>query len=316
MSGSRSGPYWTSRSYLLRFLLPAMITLVLIVIVPMVFLWYVGFTDYDLGKGWEQRRFVGLANFLMLFSGVDRDFWPAVLTTLIFLAASVTLEFAIGLAIAMLFNRRIVAKPVWMAFLILPLTITPAVIGLMWKLMYNTEYGVLNFLLGLIQTKVNWLGPQSALVSVILVDVWQWTPFVALMLYAGLQAISIEPYESARIDGASSLQLFRYITLPLLKPMIVVALLLRSIDALRIFDTVYVLTKGGPGNITELLSLHVYRVGFEHTGWIGRSSAVAIALLILATLITTLFMRVVNITKPVPAAARIEEVGRDERSKR
>ena len=307
MGKPRSGSYWSSRGYLLRFLLPAMIVLFIIVIVPMIFLWYVGFTDYDLGKGWDQRQTVGFSNYVRLFSGEDRDFWPAVLTTLIFLASTVTLEFIIGLGVAMLFNRKIAAKAVWMAFLIIPLTITPAVIGLMWKLMYNTEYGVLNFLLNFISAKVNWLGPQSALLSIIIVDVWQWAPFVALMLYAGLQAISTEPYESAVIDGASSLQIFRFITLPLLKPMIIVALLLRSIDALRIFDTVYVLTKGGPGNLTELLSLHVYRVGFEHTGWIGRSSSVAIVLLILATIITTIFMRVVNIARPAAVANKIEE---------
>ena len=286
-----------------------MIVLFLIVIVPMVFLWYISFSDYDLGKGWDQRHFAGLSKFVMLFSGEDHDFWPAVLTTLIFLASTVTLEFIVGLGVAMLFHRKIAGKAVWMAFLIIPLTITPAVIGLMWKLMYNTEYGVLNFLLDFINVKINWLGPQSALLSIILVDIWQWAPFVALMLYAGLQAISTEPYESAVVDGASSMQIFRYITLPLLKPMIIVALLLRSIDALRIFDTVYVLTKGGPGNITEILSLHVYRVGFEHTGWIGRSSSVAIVLLILASVITTIFMRVVNITRPAAVTNRIEGSG-------
>jgi len=296
--------YWSSRGFLLRFLLPAMIVLFLIVIVPMVFLWYVSFTDYDLGRGWATRHVVGFSNFIMLFRGEDRDFWPAVLTTLIFLASTVAAEFILGLGIAMLFNRRIAGKRVWMAFLIIPLTITPAVIGLMWKLMYNTEYGVLNFLLSFFNAKVNWLGPQTALLSVILVDVWQWTPFVALMLYAGLQAIPAEPYESAVVDGAGGLQIFRFITLPLLRPMIIVALLLRSIDAMRIFDTVYVLTKGGPGNLTELLSLHVYRVGFEHTGWIGRSSAVAIVLLLFATAITTVFVRVVNISRPAsPAGA-------------
>lgn len=299
----RVGGYWNSPAYARRFLLPAAIVLFLIVIVPMVYLWYVSFTNYDLGKGWDKREFVGFQNFWMLASGEDRDFWPAVLTTLIFLFCTVAAELLLGLAIAMLLNRKIAAKRVWMAFLIIPLTITPSVIGLMWKLMYNTEYGVLNFLLAFFGAKVNWLGPQDALISVMIVDVWQWTPFVALMLYAGLQSISTEPYESALIDGASSFQIFRFITLPLLKPMILVALLLRSIDAIRIFDTVYVLTKGGPGSITELLSLHIYRVGFEHTGWIGRSSATAIVLLLLATLIVTLFTRVVNISRRQPAIA-------------
>src|SRR5690606_38989693 len=117
---------------------------------------------------------------------------------------------------------RVRLKRLWMSVLLIPLTITPAVIGLMWKLIYNTEYGVLNFLLRFLGLKVNWLGPEAALVSVILVDIWQWTPFVALILYAGLQALPDEPFESATVDGATGLQVFRYITLPLLKPMITV----------------------------------------------------------------------------------------------
>jgi multiple sugar transport system permease protein len=172
------------------------------------------------------------------------------------------------------------------------MVITPTIISLIWKLMLNTEYGVLNFILSQFGLgKINWLGPKEAFWSLILVDVWEWTPFIALILYAGLQALPQEPYEAAVVDGANPRQIFFYLTLPLLKPMILIALLLRSIDALKMFDVVYGLTQGGPGNATELMSLHIYRLGFRHTNWIGRASANAVILLFLSTLLTTVLLR-------------------------
>ena len=290
-----NGSYWTSGRYAAAFIAPALTVLVLIVVVPTFFLWYISFTDYQLQHAWGTQAFVGLDNFVRLISGRDHDFLPAVRISALFLLCSVVVEFLLGFAIALLFHRRIPVKRLWMSFLILPMTITPAVIGLMWKLIYNTEYGVLNFLLTTLRLpKVNWLGVDTALLSVVVVDIWQWTPFLALMLYAGLQSLPTDPFESARIDGASSLQILRFITVPLMRPMISIALFLRIIDALKIFDTVYVLTRGGPGNATELLSLQVFRVGFQHTGWIGRSSAIAIIYLLLSSLIILAFARLVR----------------------
>jgi len=296
MSGiSKTGSYWTSKRHATAFIGPALFVLVLIVVVPTIFLWYISFTDYELSKVWGEQSFVGLDNFIRLVSGRDHDFWPSVRISLVFLIISVLVEFCLGFAIALLFNRKVWGKRVWMSFLILPMTITPAVIGLMWKLIYNTEYGVYNYLLNLIGIgNVNWLGVSTALLSVIVVDIWQWTPFLSLILYAGLQALPSDPFESAVIDGANSFQVFQFITIPLMKPMISIALFLRIIDALKIFDTVYILTKGGPGNATELLSLQIYRVGFQHTGWIGRSSAIAIFYLLFSTLIILSFARLVR----------------------
>ena len=290
-----NGSYWTSRRHAAAFIAPALTVLVLIVVVPTLFLWYISFTDYELRHTWGTQAFVGLDNFVRLISGRDHDFWPAVRISFVFLVFSVVVEFCLGFAIALLFHRRVPVKRLWMSFLILPMTITPAVIGLMWKLIYNTEYGVLNFLLNTLGlSNVNWLGVDTALLSVIVVDIWQWTPFLALILYAGLQSLPTDPFESARIDGASSLQILRFITVPLMRPMISIALFLRIIDALKIFDTVYVLTRGGPGNATELLSLQVFRVGFQHTGWIGRSSAIAIIYLLLSSFIILGFARLVR----------------------
>lgn len=291
----RSSGYFTGtqkRAY--QFILPAVIVLAIIVIVPTIFLYYISFTNYDFTNSWKNHQLVGFSNFFRLFSGEDTDFWPSVSISLILMLVTVMVEFLLGLGIAILFNRKMFAKRLWMSCLIVPLSITPAVVGLMWKLMYNSEYGILNFLLQFINLKVNWLVYQNALLSIIIVDIWQWTPFVALILYSGLQSLPVEPYESAVVDGANGWQIFRNLTLPLLRPMIMIALLLRSIDSLKIFDTIYVLTRGGPGNATEVLSLHVYRLAFEHLGYIGRSSAVAVVLLIISTVLCTIFLNVMR----------------------
>lgn len=276
------------------FILPSLLTLVAIVIFPTLFLWYVSLTNYDLSMGWEQKSFVGLRNFSFLFFE-DKDFWYSLRISLLFMGVTVGLEFVLGLGVAILFHRHLRGKRAWMSLLMIPMVITPTIISLIWKLMLNTEYGVLNFLLSQFGLgKVNWLGVREALWSLVLVDVWEWMPFVALILYAGMQSLPQEPYEAAIVDGASPGQVFFYLTLPLLKPMMVIALLLRSIDALKMFDVVYGLTQGGPGNATELMSLHIYRLGFRHTNWIGRASANAVILLFLSTFLTTILLRVLR----------------------
>jgi len=276
------------------YILPSVITLVVIVIFPTLFLWYVSFTNYDLTMGWEERKLVGIRNFQYL-AFEDKDFWYSVKISLWFMVFTVVVEFVLGLAIALLFNRRIRGKRLWMSFLIVPMVITPTIISLIWKLMLNTEYGELNFLLHLFSIhKINWLGYESALWSVMMVDIWEWTPFLALILYAGLISLPQEPYEAAIVDGASPVQVFYYLTLPLLKPVILIAVLLRSIDSLKIFDVVYGLTQGGPGNTTELMSMHIYRLGFRHTNWIGRASANAIVLLVIITISTTILLRIMR----------------------
>jgi multiple sugar transport system permease protein len=273
------------------FLLPSLLVLVGVVIFPTIFLWYVSFTNYDLAMGWEKRDFVGIRNFLFLLFE-DKDFWHSLKISLFFMIFVVTIEFWLGLLVALLFHRRIRGKRLWMSFLIIPMVITPSIISLIWKLMLNTEYGVLNYFMNLLGfPKINWLGYENALWSVMLVDIWEYMPFMALILYAGLQSLPQEAYEAVLVDGASPLQAFRYLTLPLLRPVILIAILLRAIDALKIFDIVYGLTQGGPGNATELMSLHIYRLGFRHTNWIGRASANAILLLFVITALTTILLR-------------------------
>lgn len=207
-----------------------------------------------------------------------------------FLATS--LEAVFGFFVALLLNREFKFKSLIFACLLVPITITPSIVGQMWKLMYNAEYGVLNFFAEkLFAAKIVWLGPKLAFASTLLVDVWQWTPFMALIIYAGLRSVPSEPYEAALVDGANSIQSFRYVTLPLLRPLLTLAILFRSMDALKLFDVPFVLTQGGPGSATELLSLHVYRLGFAQTGWVGRASATAVVLLLLIIVFSQLLVR-------------------------
>jgi len=272
---------------------PAVIVLLCVTIFPMIFLYYVSLTNYEVGNLWDQKSFVGLQNFIRLFDGRDPEFWESLKISFEFLILATGVEFIFGLGVALLFSaKQFKGKSILISLLIIPMAMTPSVVGLVWKLLYNSEYGVINYLLELFWgVKVVWLSYSMAFISVLIVDIWEWTPFMALVLYAGLQSLPKDPYEAGLVDGATTLQIFRYITLPLLKPIIVLSLLLRSIDVLKFFDVPYTLTRGGPGSSTEFLSLHVFRLAFAQTGWIGRASATAVVLVIIVVIWSTILVR-------------------------
>ncbi|MGE5583672.1 MAG: carbohydrate ABC transporter permease [Bacillota bacterium] len=266
--------------------------LALLTIIPTIFLYYVSLTNYELGQFWNEQHLVGLKNFIRLFSGRDMEFWPSVGISILFMVLATFFETVCGFVVALLLNREFKLKSLVFACLLVPIIITPSVVGQMWKLMYNSEYGVLNYLVGLVfHTKVVWLGPAMAYTSTLLVDIWQWSPFMALIIYAGLSSVPAEPYEAALVDGANVVQSFRYVTLPLLKPLLSLAILFRLMDSLKLFDVPFVLTQGGPGNATELLSLHVYRLGFAQTGWVARASATGVILLLIITVLSQFLTR-------------------------
>jgi multiple sugar transport system permease protein len=217
-------------------------------------------------------RFVGFENYRFLLE--DGRFWSALAHTACFVLFSVTLELALGLGIALLLHQKFSGRGVACALVLLPWAVPSVVAARFWEWIFNSDYGVLNYLLG---TSVNWLGdPRWALPAAILADVWKTTPFVALLLLAGLQVIPEELYRAARIDGANSFQSFRYVTLPLLKPVILLVLLFRTMDAARIFDLIFVLTGGGPANQTETLVVYAYKLLYR-TLQFGYGSTVAVA---------------------------------------
>lgn len=242
------------------FPLPAILALVILILLPMLANFGLALYDWFIGR---TPTFVGLQNFGDVLA--DRRFYNGVRNTLIFSGVAVPVQLVLGMAIAVLFSREMPAKGFIRTIILLPMVATPVAIALIWALMFNPSLGVLNYFLeSLGLARSLWVADANlALPSLIMVDVWQWTPMVALILIAALQSVPSEHYEAARIDGASGWQSFWHITLPSVRGAVVVALILRAIDALKTFDIIYVITGGGPGTATETLNVYAFRSGFE-----------------------------------------------------
>jgi multiple sugar transport system permease protein len=235
------------------------------------------------------------ANFARLAS--DKFFLEALAHTFIYAVVALTFEFLLGLGLAVLLDRPLRGRSFFRSALLLPMMLPPVVVGVVWRLMLNPDFGAVNGTLksaGLNTESLTWTGsPVLALASVIAVDIWQWTPFMFLVLLAGLQAIPQEPYEAAIVDGSSAWQTFRHLTLPLLKPAILIALLLRTMDLLRVFDQIFILTEGGPGFSTETVSLYIYRTAFRFFDF-GYAAAMSFVLLLLTNVISVGYIRLLQ----------------------
>jgi multiple sugar transport system permease protein len=233
----------------------------------------------------HEQRFVGLANFRFL--AADGRFWSALGTTAYFTVVAVGAELLLGLPVALLLQR---GGGLLRAAVLLPWAIPTAVSARMWAWLFNAQYGVLHRL----APGIDWLGnPRTALHAAILVDVWKTTPFVALILLAGLQSIPEDVYEAADVDGAGRARVFASITLPLLRPAVLVALLFRSLDAFRVFDAIYVLTEGGPANATETLSIYAYKT-LMRSGDFGYGSTLSVATFACVLVIGIAFVRLLG----------------------
>ena len=227
----------------------------------------------------------------------DDFFQSALAHTLCYAAIALTVEFLLGLALAVLLNREMRGRSFFRAALLVPMMLPPVVVGVVWRLMLNPNFGAINGTLqsvGVNTEQLTWTAsPTLAFAAVVMVDIWQWTPFMFLILLAGLQAIPDEPYEAALIDGSSAWQTFRYVTLPLLKPAILIALLLRTMDLLRVFDQIFILTEGGPGSATETISLYIHRTAFRF-GDFGYAAAMSFVLLLLTNAVSLLYIRLLQ----------------------
>jgi len=240
-----------------RFIAPALVLLFFVTIYPVIYVFYLSLHRKLLI--FDISRFIGLENYLFLLR--DGRFWNALMNTTYFTVLSVSLEVLLGLCIALLLNRPFRLKGLIRAIVLIPWAIPTVVSAKMWEWIYNTDFGILNYLIG---SKINWLGtPFLAINAAVFMDVWKTTPFVAILLMAGLQVIPQELYQAARVDGAGGWAVLRRVTLPLLKPVILVVLIFRTLDAFRVFDAIYVLTGGGPANTTETLSIYAYKVLFQ-----------------------------------------------------
>ena len=264
--------------------LPGLATLFIIIIFPLVFTIITSFYDYTLLNP-NHDDFVGLENYQEVLE--EEYIGHSVIVTIQFVLATVFIEFIIGFALALALDKVQRFKSVYYLILLAPLMINPVVVGLIWRMILHTELGIMNYLLKLLSiNRVNWLGDSDiAFWTIVFVDIWHQVSFMTILLLAGLAALPPEPYEAARMDGASALRCFIYITLPLMRPVIIVALLLRLIFAVKTFDIIYIMTKGGPGIATDLVSYFIYRSAFFSLD-IGRASALSVGLLVIVLLLT------------------------------
>lgn len=241
---------------------PAALVLLLLTIYPIVNLFFMAVSTITFEQAEEVWAFTPARNFASLLN--DEIFRIALWNTAIFAVVSVSIETVLGLALAILVASMRAFKGIMRTVLIIPVLMPPVAIGSMWKLMYSHDFGVFNQVItGLGFAPINWLGSTSlALISVIIVDVWHWTPFVFLILFAAVEGLPKEVMEAARVDGARNRDIVFKIIIPLLKPAIAVAMLFRAILAFKVFDQIFLLTSGGPGTSTEVVSLHLYKVFF------------------------------------------------------
>lgn len=293
LSVARTRMHWRKRGFPYVLLLPSCVVLAALTLYPTLYAIYLSF--FNLGVGSPNPTYTGIENYSNIFA--DPLFWGSVQISAIFTGAAVIIEFLLGFGLALLLSQRLYGIRVMRTFLIVPMVMTPVIVALTWRMFYNPTYGVLNYLLSIVGIQgPDWLSDEhTALASIILVDVWQWTPFMFLILTAGLHALPTELYEAARVDGARGRQLFRYITVPLLRQVIVTALVFRLIDCFNTFDIIYVLTSGGPGVATQTLVIYSF---FESFRWFhfGYASALAVIILAILSAVSFLLIRLGGLT--------------------
>jgi multiple sugar transport system permease protein len=275
------------------YIAPAFIVLIIILVYPLGYALWLSVHQWLMRSFKQGVPFIGLDNYIQLFS--NPDFLNSIKTTFTFVFLAVGIEFILGIGLALLLNQELKGRGLFRSMILLPMMCTNVVIGLMWRLLLNYQYGLINYYLGQLGFgPIEWLSsPKVAMVSVIMVDVWNTTSFVALMLLAGLQSLPDEPFEAAKIDGASGVQTFYFLTLPLLKPVILVALLWRFIDTFRIFDVIYLLTAGGPARVTETVSIYIYRYGFQSFN-LGIAAASSFIMLLIMLIIGGMLTRAIK----------------------
>ncbi|MDW9500585.1 ABC transporter permease subunit [Sinorhizobium meliloti] len=292
-AGRPSGAPRRKQTFRRLALWPAAILLIFLTVVPMLNLFAMALAEITISRGNSEWAFRPLANFGLLLD--DALFVTATLNTLLFVILSVSVELLLGIGLALLAASVRRGKGLVRTVTILPILVSPVAIGAMWRLMYSYDFGLVNQILeALGLAKVGWLSETSiALLSVVVVDIWHWTPLVFLILFAGVEGLPREVVEAARIDGANRRQLLRHIVLPLLAPAITVAFIFRSIAAFKVFDQIVLLTGGGPGTSTEIVSLRLYKVYFEQNamGYGALLSVVTVAMILVFLLTARYGMR-------------------------
>lgn len=281
-------------------LAPTLLIMTLVGFFPLVHSLYISMTSLRPTEGDKPQGFNGLENYIQAFA--DPQFGHSLLVTGLFTFLSVALSLVSAILLSLLFNLRLPGFLAMRTIVLIPMLITPIAVGITWRIMMMPDLGVLNFLLGLAGMPPQpWASSQGgALAAMILVDVWQWTPFMFIVIFAGLRALPRSPFEAAAIDGAGPVRTFFSVTLPMLKPVIVVAALLRIVDAMRTYDTVYIITRGGPDFATDLVSVYLQRVNFKFFD-LGYGAALSWLTLIVILAVVLIFVQLTGFMKLLAA---------------
>lgn len=268
----RLGPYF--------FILPAVAIMATGLLYPVIQAFYLSFFDWKIGTDLEDAPWVGFRHFIRM--ATDADVLESITVTLRFGFWTITIEMLLGVALALLLEKPIRGASLFRTVFILPLMISPVVVGLIWRYLFDARIGWINYYLGYLGIEPQvWLGDaELAFFAIVFTDIWQWTPFIFIIVIAGLQALPSEVLEASKIDGANWWQHILFVKLPMIRSILVIALLLRLIDVFRALEVMYILTGGGPGRATELLSLHIYNRAFD-TQQLGYASAISVLLILI-----------------------------------
>ncbi len=275
-----------SRFGYLLLALPALVVVLAVIVFPWLFTLYMSVHDWRIVG---EKEFVGFANFVALAR--DGRFLEAIWHTFYFTVLAVVLPVVFGVLAALVFHREFPFRGVLRTLFVMPMMATPVAIALVWTMMFHPQLGVLNYLLSLVGIPPQlWVFEASTVIpSLALVEVWHWTPLVMLIVLGGLASLPSEPYESARIDGASEWQMFRHITWPLVLPFVMVAVVIRTIDALKAFDTIFVITQGGPGTASETINIYLYLQAFSFYN-MGHASAVVVVFFVIIVILSLVLL--------------------------
>lgn len=274
------------------FVIPTIAFLIIINIFPLLYSLILSFADFSAVSG-KSPIWIGIRNYRELLN--DPHVWNSLYITLKYVIISVSGQLVVGFGVALLLNRKIPAKGVVTTLLLLPMMMSMAIVGLFWKLLYSPSWGIINYMLGL--GKFVWISNADvALLAIAITDIWMWSPFVMLLSLAGLSAIPQHLYEAAAIDRASGWFTFRRITLPLVSPLLLIAVIFRTMEAFKTFDLAYIMTGGGPGTATELIAIKLYNMAFPQ--WqTGKSCALAYIVLVLIIGISNIYIKYLNKAK-------------------
>lgn len=274
-----------------QLLIPMVVVLAAILIFPLIFSFVISLQDFQLSKI-GQQKFIGLENYINLFS--NKSFWTALRNTIVFVIMAVSIEVVFGFCLALLLhNKATFLRGFFRSFLLSPMFITPIAVGLIFRFLTNSQLGVIAIGLKTLGIHIDLFSPRLALFSIALIDVWQWTPFMLLLLLAGMESLPEEPFEAARVDGAQGWTLVRHLTLPLMRPIILAAMIIRMLDAFKVYEYIYAITRGGPGEATETMQYFIYRTGFIYFR-AGEAAAMSYTYIIVITIMVAVLFYVLR----------------------